>query len=83
MVLTTQVISADQTPIRGGVLQTPVSSRAPFWRLWSRDERGQDLVEYALLATIIALGLTAGMGSLATSLSSIFSAVANTLTSSI
>lgn len=42
-----------------------------------RDESGQDLVEYALVVALIALGATAGMSSLATSLSTALSSVGN------
>lgn len=41
-------------------------------RLWREDE-GQDLVEYALLVTLIALTITAAMNGVATALSSVFS----------
>lgn len=46
--------------------------------LMSSDE-GQDLVEYALLVALIALGATTAMGKLATALSGAFSSVATTL----
>lgn len=38
-----------------------------------KDESGQDLIEYALLAAIIALGSVAAMGVLATNISTAFS----------
>ena len=37
------------------------------------DESGQDLIEYALLAALIALAATAAMGSLATKINERFS----------
>jgi pilus assembly protein Flp/PilA len=40
-----------------------------------REEAGQDLVEYALVLALIALGATASMSSLATSFSTAFSTV--------
>ena len=40
-----------------------------------RDECGQDLVEYALVAVLIAMGATASMSTLATSFSTAFSKV--------
>ena len=43
-------------------------------------EEGQDLVEYALLIALIAFACTAGMGTLATSINSAFSAIAGRLT---
>jgi Flp pilus assembly pilin Flp len=44
-----------------------------------RDESGQDLVEYALVVSLIALGATASMSSLATSVSTGFSKVGSKL----
>jgi pilus assembly protein Flp/PilA len=40
-----------------------------------REESGQDLIEYALIATLIALGAVIGMGSVAKALNDIFSSV--------
>lgn len=39
------------------------------------DERGQDLIEYALLAALVAVACTAAMSSLATSISTEFGKV--------
>jgi pilus assembly protein Flp/PilA len=47
------------------------------------DESGQDLIEYALVAAIIALGATAAMGALATSISTAFSTVGSKLTAAV
>jgi pilus assembly protein Flp/PilA len=44
------------------------------------DESGQDLIEYALVAAIIALGAVAAMTALATSISAAFTAVGTKLT---
>ena len=43
------------------------------------DESGQDLVEYALVVSLIALGATASMTALATSFSTAFSKVGSKL----
>jgi pilus assembly protein Flp/PilA len=40
-----------------------------------RDESGQDLIEYALVVSLIALAATAGMGTVATSISTAFTKV--------
>jgi pilus assembly protein Flp/PilA len=40
------------------------------------EESGQDLVEYALVAVVIGLAATAGMGSVAKEINDIFSSVA-------
>jgi pilus assembly protein Flp/PilA len=44
-----------------------------------REESGQDLVEYALVVALIALGATASMTALATSFSTAFSKVGSKL----
>ena len=48
-----------------------------------RDESGQDLIEYALVAALIALGATAAMRGLATSIGTAFGSVGSKLSSSI
>jgi Flp pilus assembly pilin Flp len=47
------------------------------------DERGQDLIEYALVAVVIALVATAAMKNLATVIGSAFTAVSTKLNSAI
>lgn len=46
--------------------------------LLSHDE-GQDLVEYALVVALVALGATAALGSLGTKLSSVYTAITSQL----
>jgi pilus assembly protein Flp/PilA len=46
-------------------------------------EDGQDLIEYALLVALIAFGVTAGIGSLATKINSTFSKLGTTLTTTV
>lgn len=48
-----------------------------------RDESGQDLIEYALVAAIIALGAVATMTTLATSIAAAFTSVGTKLTNAI
>jgi pilus assembly protein Flp/PilA len=43
------------------------------------DESGQDLIEYALVAALIALGAVASMGFLATDINNAFTQVGSTL----
>jgi pilus assembly protein Flp/PilA len=50
-------------------------------RIWA-DERGQDLIEYALMAGFVAVSAGAIMPGVATSISKIFSKVASAMTSS-
>lgn len=47
------------------------------------EEKGQDLVEYALVVALIAFGALVGMGFLATGLNHAFSGIATTLTSNV
>jgi pilus assembly protein Flp/PilA len=47
------------------------------------DESGQDLIEYALVAALIALGATAAMTTLAGSISTAFSTVGTKLTTAV
>jgi Flp pilus assembly pilin Flp len=50
-------------------------------RIWA-DERGQDLIEYALMAGFVAVSAGAIMPGVATSISKIFSKVASAMTGS-
>jgi len=45
-----------------------------------KEEVGQDLIEYALIGLIVALGALAGMGQLASSINSEFTKIAGSLT---
>jgi Flp pilus assembly pilin Flp len=44
-----------------------------------KEESGQDLIEYALIGLIIALGALAGMGTVASSINAEFSKIASKL----
>ncbi|HXP08875.1 MAG TPA: Flp family type IVb pilin [Acidobacteriaceae bacterium] len=46
-----------------------------------RDESGQDLIEYALVAAIIALGATAAMTTVSKDITAIFKKIGTTLAS--
>ena len=46
-------------------------------------EEGQDLVEYALVIALVALGAVTGMGKLATGVSNAYSNLSSSLTSAI
>lgn len=48
-----------------------------------KDERGQDLVEYALVVALIALAATAGMSTLANDINGAFTTVGGKLTSDV
>ena len=49
----------------------------------AQDDSGQDLIEYALIAALIALGAIAAMNSLATGISTAFSTVSSDLSSAV
>lgn len=51
-----------------------------FLRL-AKEDSGQDLIEYALVAALIGLGAVAGMHTLSNDISAAFSTVGSTLTS--
>ncbi|MGA3010692.1 MAG: Flp family type IVb pilin [Terracidiphilus sp.] len=53
-----------------------------FQDLMSREE-GQDLVEYALVVALIALGAVAGMGALAKGINTAFQTISTTLATSL
>ncbi len=58
----------------------------PLNRLFSdlrRDESGQDLIEYALVAALIGLGATAGIRALATTIEAAFSVIGSRLNTSV
>jgi pilus assembly protein Flp/PilA len=40
-----------------------------------RDESGQDLIEYALVASLIALGAVAAIGSVGTTITNVFTSL--------
>jgi pilus assembly protein Flp/PilA len=50
--------------------------------LWM-DESGQDLIEYALVACLIALAATTAMSSLATTIGSAFTAIGTKLSGAV
>ena len=61
--------------------------RTNLWEQYSRikllisREEGQDLIEYALVVALVALGATAGMSTLAGYINAAFSNVGTSLTS--
>ena len=60
-------------------LMSGETEMGPFIRALVRDESGQDLIEYALVAALIALGAIVAMGSLANQISNAFNSVGNSL----
>jgi len=47
------------------------------------EEKGQDLIEYALVAALIALGAVTAMQGVATGLNNAFSSISSSLTASV
>jgi pilus assembly protein Flp/PilA len=58
-----------------------------LWKLYVKlssfkDDDGQDLIEYALVVSLIAFAAVAGMGTLATGINNAFGNIASTLATS-
>ena len=51
-----------------------------FLKQLHKEEAGQDLIEYALIGLIVALGALAGMGTLASSVNAEFTKIGSSLT---
>ncbi|HTZ58259.1 MAG TPA: Flp family type IVb pilin [Acidobacteriaceae bacterium] len=60
-----------------------VGTFKPMLSALIRDESGQDLIEYALVAAIIALGATAAMSTLASNITSAFNKIGTSLSSAV
>jgi pilus assembly protein Flp/PilA len=58
------------------------AAREPL-RRFLRDEAGQDLIEYALVAALVGLGAVASMKTLSTKIGSAFTAIGTSLTSNV
>jgi pilus assembly protein Flp/PilA len=54
-----------------------------FAQQFIKDESGQDLIEYALVAGLIGLAAVTAMGSLGNSVNSIFTSVNDSLSSAV
>lgn len=54
-----------------------------FWIEFLKEESGQDLIEYTLVAALVAFGAVAGMNTLATDLNQAFSKVGSKLNANI
>ena len=52
-----------------------------FWLRFWKETEGQDLVEYALLVAVIALGMVATIQSIASGLSSLYLSISTALAS--
>jgi len=54
-----------------------------FWKNLWRDESGQDLLEYCLIACCLALGSVATLKGVATNVGSLFTSIGTTLTTAL
>jgi len=50
---------------------------------FAKDESGQDLIEYALVAALVGLGAVASLRTLSTTIASAFTSIDNSLNSAI
>jgi pilus assembly protein Flp/PilA len=83
---TARQTTAMQWPEKRRTIMSTFKQHARIKQLLSafvQDESGQDLIEYALVAAIIALGATAAMTSLAGTISSAFSKIGTSLSSAV
>jgi len=54
-----------------------------FWKRFWRDTQGQDLVEYALAAGLVAVAAVAAMPTLSTTVSMVFSKIGSIIQSNV
>jgi pilus assembly protein Flp/PilA len=54
-----------------------------FIRMFHNDESGQDLIEYALVAALIALGATVGLSPVGTAINSAFAKISTSFASAL
>ncbi len=54
-----------------------------FMKALHRDESGQDLIEYALIAALIALGAVVGMDTVANEINSAFNIISQKLSNAV
>jgi pilus assembly protein Flp/PilA len=66
--------------MQGGVVVKKLNCFLLRLRIW-KDTRGQDLIEYALMAGFVAVAAGAIMPNVASSISTIFSQISSVLTS--
>jgi pilus assembly protein Flp/PilA len=72
---------SEETPMQELILKFYVKSQSLKSIL--QNEEGQDLIEYALVVALIALGAVAGMGTLATGINNAFGTIASKLASNV
>jgi pilus assembly protein Flp/PilA len=65
-------------PMKNMILKLYIKSQSAIATL--KNEEGQDLIEYALVAALIGFAAVAGMGTLATDINTAFTKIGSTLT---
>jgi pilus assembly protein Flp/PilA len=60
-----------------------MESMKDFWRSFRSDTRGQDLVEYALAAGLVAVAAVAAMPALSTAVSAVFGKIGSIINSTV
>jgi Flp pilus assembly pilin Flp len=60
-----------------------IYARATVVALALKDERGQDLVEYALVIAVVCLGIISGMGTLASGINTAMSTLSGNINSAV
>jgi pilus assembly protein Flp/PilA len=71
---------AGKLPIWGSAMSTSLLKIYLRLKGLESGEEGQDLVEYALLVSLVALVCIAGVNNVATAVNSAFSSISNSLT---
>jgi pilus assembly protein Flp/PilA len=67
---------------RSAVIGAAVTMRIDWKRFW-KDTRGQDLVEYALAAGLVAVAAVAAMPALSTTVSTVFVKIGSIINSAV
>ena len=65
--------------IKLATLKLQYLTRTLVLRIWS-DDRGQDMIEYALIAALVTVAAIAAVPGISTSISTVFSKIASTMT---
>ena len=65
------------------VLKTKGNIVKTFWKVFWHDTQGQDLVEYALAAGLVAVAAVAAMPALSTTVSNVFAKIGSIIASNV
>lgn len=76
-------MAATMTSSQGAHIRGMMASVRAILRRVVRDESGQDLIEYALVAALVGLGAVASMRGLSTKIGAAFGTIGTSLTSNV